>query len=153
MPLWLKVVLVIVAIGTFVLMAIGVVGYWWMKSNRDRFLEIGQRAKADAARFAATHDGAQCLQEALRRLDRANGIMAQAEVKVFLSFCLDEARESPGMCDGVPPSGEIMRTVGWAVGKCTQLGRSGDRPCNQLVTGIQKHCDERGNGGHERPVP
>jgi hypothetical protein len=149
MPTWLKVVLVIVAVGLLGLMAIGFAGYSWMKSNKDRFLEIGKRAKADAARFAATHDGEQCLQEALRRIDQAKGIMAQAELKVFLSLCLDEARESPGMCDGVPPDGEIMRSVAWAADKCTQLGRSGDQRCKGLVTGIQKHCDERG----QQPAP
>ena len=144
MPTWLKVVLVIAAIGVLGLVAIGFGGYWWLKSNKDRFVEIGKRAKADGAQFAATHDGAGCLREALRRLDRADGIMAQAEVKVFLSSCLDEARESPGLCDGVPPKGEIMRTAGWSVGKCTQLGRSGDQPCNQLITAMQEHCDKRG---------
>lgn len=149
MPTWLKIVLIIVAIGLLSLTAIGFGGYWWLNSNKARFEEIGKRAKADAAQFAATHDGAQCLQEALRRLNGTDGIMAQAEVKVFLSTCMDEARESPGMCDGVPPSGEIMRTATWAVARCTQLGRSGDQPCSQLVTAIQKHCDKRG----QQPAP
>jgi hypothetical protein len=148
MPTWLKVILIIVAIGVFGLMAIGLGGYWWFKSNRGRFEEMGKRAKADAAQFAAAHDGAQCLQEALRRLDRADGIMAEAEVRVFLSSCMAEARESPGMCDGVPPDGEIMRSATWAVSKCTQLGRSGN-PCSRLVKEIQEHCDKRG----QQPAP
>lgn len=140
MPTWLKVILVVVAVGIAGLLALGVGGYWWFTRNKDRFVEMGKRARADATAYAAAHDGAQCLDEALERLDRADGILDQAEVKVFLGFCLDDARESPGLCDDVPPRSEIMRSATWAVGRCAALGRAGSQPCSQLVQAVQEHC-------------
>lgn len=139
----LKVVLVMVAIGVAGAALLGVGAYTWFTRNKGRFVEMGKRASADADQFAATHTGAQCVDDALVRLDRANGLMAEAEVKVFLNFCLERAAESKGLCDGVPARDDLLKAAGWGVAKCLELGRPASQKCTQLVQAIPEHCGKR----------
>ena len=144
MPTWLKVVLVMVGIGIAAVLAVGLGGYWWFSKNKDRLVEMGARAKADAEKFAPTRGSAECIDEAFVRLDAADGIMGEAEVRVFLEACLGLARPAPNLCDDVPSRSEIVSSAGWAISQCATLGYAGSQPCTRLLQSVQAHCERKG---------
>jgi hypothetical protein len=120
--------------------------YFWVDQNADRLRESGQRVMAEAESFAASHSQDECIDEGLRRKDACGSgmeVICNAEAGIFLRRCLEAAAPTPGLCDGVPPPGEIMAGATWAVGYCAARGRSGDQQCAQFVRAIVEYCGSR----------
>lgn len=129
--------------GIFFLLGIVCVvgGSLWFKKNKGKLLEMGERASAGGRAHGESTDSEGCLDEALTRLDSSKGMMEEVELKIFLKECLAAAEETEGFCDGVPPPGEIMKTVTWVTSTCKEKGRGGEQRCTRVVQAIQDHCN------------
>lgn len=115
-------------------------GYLWLQSNSERLKDEAKDAMRDGAHHGSGQPATVCVQEAVRRLDAIDGVIAEARNKVFLEACLKVATLPERFCDGVPPRGELLATVGWASDLCTSLGRPGDQQCGRLVGAVQQRC-------------
>lgn len=136
----LKVIITIA--GMFFLLGIVCVvgGGVWLKKNEAKLREMGERAIAGGHAHGKGTDSAGCLDETLSRLDQSKGIMEETQLKIFLKECLAAAEPTEGFCDGVPPPGEIMKTVSWVTSTCKAEGRGGEQRCTRVVQAIQDHC-------------
>lgn len=75
--------------------------------------------------------------ESLRRLESADGFVAQAEQKVFLRGCLENTLARPDFCEGVPSMSELMKAATWSV--------ANDHCGAQLSPGVRA-ADSGGDG-------
>ena len=138
---WWLVLLVVLGVAV---LGIGlVVGgiVWWVHANKDRLVAMGREAETSAAEFAASHDQDACVGEGLKKTDACDGIMCEAQTKIFLEKCIQRATPTPGFCEDVPPSSEIMKTVSWVQEQCRRRGRpADDQRCTRLMQGIPPAC-------------
>lgn len=139
-------VIIAVVVGFF-LLAGGtcVAGYLWIDKNADKLKAEAERIQAEAGEFAAAHEQHECIAESMRKSDGCEGgalggAMCRGMVSAFMQECLRQARESPGLCDGVPAPDAILELSKWSVERCVQMGRAGDQPCAQLISKIAVHC-------------
>ncbi|MEQ9504439.1 MAG: hypothetical protein RIT81_46710 [Deltaproteobacteria bacterium] len=122
-----------------------VAGYVWFQNNAEDFKAKADQVAAEAGEFAAAHEQSECIDESLRKSDACEGgalgaAMCRGMVSAFLAQCLDQARQTEGLCDGVPEADDILGVSKWAVQRCVDLGRAGDQPCGQLITKVSVHC-------------
>ena len=115
---------------------------YWLKSNESRFKELRERAARDAKAVAARTDAEGCVVQALKRNESAQGLVATAENKIFLSKCLAFAKRPSGFCQGMPGAGEIVRLATWTVEECARRGYGGDQRCGRLLQVIPEACEK-----------
>ncbi|MDP1824312.1 MAG: hypothetical protein Q8L48_13745 [Archangium sp.] len=144
MPTWLKVVLALVGVMVLLCGLSSAGAYFWFNENKDKLKGVGERAKKEGSAFAYQHDSNECVDEALRRLGERNGIVDQAEHKLFLKACLGKAARPAGFCEGVPPRSEIMLSATWAVERCVAKGRAQDQDCARMMQAVQEACQTPG---------
>jgi hypothetical protein len=124
--------LVIAAIAGFAL---------WLNANKGRLAEMAKESEQAAQAYGAEHDQEECLGEGLRKIDVCDGIMCRANAKVFTERCIIHARPTSGFCDGVPATGEIMKTVAYCQNQCTKRGRKpDDQNCSQIMQAVAPAC-------------
>lgn len=122
-----------------VLIAAGVGGYLVHRYG-DEALEAGKRYLAEGEALGRQTDNAGCVREALSRQKQWDSLSATIANGVFLSGCLNTSQATPGFCDDVPPSSEILNTARWAVEQCDQAGMDGEG-CPNLFHVVQRHCE------------
>ncbi len=144
MPKWLKVVLVVLAVGLMLCGVCSAGAYWWFNQNKDRLKDVGDRAKGEGSAFAYEHDAEECVDEGLRRLQERSGIVDQAEHKLFLEACLEKAKRPDAFCAGVPPRSELVQSATWAIDRCLAKGRPQDQDCARLMQAVQEACRSPG---------
>lgn len=119
-----------------------VAGASWLEQWATGMQEQGERASVEGAEFAAGHDQEACVVDGLRRDDLCAGsLTCEVGAGVFLQRCLELATPVPGLCDEVPPRGEIVRSAQWTVAECNARGHVGSQPCTRLIPAIQRHCE------------
>jgi hypothetical protein len=140
MPGWLKIVLAVVAV--FVLVAIGfaVTGYLYVKQHKEEWLQAGNAAKKEGEAFAAGKDAAQCVDEAVSRVGKCQGLPCEIGVRLFLDSCTAKAAPAPQLCTNIPPRSEIMRSARWALDECRRRGLPNSQPCGRLLQEVQRYC-------------
>jgi hypothetical protein len=138
-PWW---VIVLIVFGVFSLLGLLVIGgiVWWVASNKDRLVAEGKVSVSEAEAFAASHDQNACVDESLRKMGACDGIMCEAQSKVFLTMCLQRAERSPALCEGVPPAKEILKTSSWVVDECRRRGKGTDQRCTRLLQAVPQVC-------------
>ncbi|MBM4778728.1 MAG: hypothetical protein GQE15_13575 [Archangiaceae bacterium] len=142
MPKWLK-ILLLVMVGLVLLCGLGVGGVaWWFNANKDRLREDGKRIMAEAKAFGSTTDADGCVKESLRRLESADGFVAQAEQKVFLRACLENTLARPDFCEGVPSMNELMKAATWSVANCNDRGAKDPQACGRLIQAVMEFCSK-----------
>ena len=141
MPSWLKVVLIVLAVGV-VLCGAGVGAVvWWFDSNKASFKAKGDRAKADGEAFAKTTDSLGCVQKSLERLKADSSFMDEIEIRVFLAECLKAAPKTKDFCHDVPKQSEFIAAAGWAQSACADYDGPLE-PCGRLMQEVIKQCDD-----------
>jgi hypothetical protein len=136
----LKIFLIVV--GAIVLLVVLVFGgfAWWLSSNQAELKAEGDQIKAEAAEFAQGRNGEACLAEGVRKLAACDGFMCKVKTRVFLGACLKAAEPSPGLCEGAPPSGNILDSVKWLRHRCAEVDLEGD-DCQSLFGELQDFCN------------
>ena len=146
----LKIFLIICGVCVVGFIAMIVAGVVWFNANKDElatdFKAKVEEIHAEASTFAQATDQQGCLDEAVRRASACGGFspMCEAHAGIFGRICLDEARPTAGLCNGVPKPDAIMDTVTWAAEVCTKYeGVPMDR-CQRIYQPLQKFCHESG---------
>lgn len=141
MPKWVKVVLVVVLVGFVALVAGVIIAAQWVRNKGARMQEQGKVLVSEAQEFGRGKEAGGCVTESLRRLGTCPGFICETKVKVFLTSCLQSANESPELCDGVPPPGDLMDGARWQMAECRRRGFAGtDQRCMRTVSTLQMHC-------------
>jgi len=143
----LAIVLSIVG-GLFLLGIIVIAGaVYWVYQNKDKLVQSAEQLEKEAKKlekeageFGAKTNNEGCLEETLSRYKRDKSFMGLISTQVFLGFCLEASKPSPGFCDGVPPRNEKMKSTNWALKKCADAGLQNDQGCQQIFNSVQKYC-------------
>ncbi|HEY8073746.1 MAG TPA: hypothetical protein VIF62_06550 [Labilithrix sp.] len=141
-PWWVWVLVIFGILALLGMLGIGGI-VWWFSANKDKFVAMAKQAEQESTEFAGSHEQSACIDEGLRRSDACDGIMCQAEAKVFTQRCILKATPTAGFCDGAPAPGEIMATVRYTQAQCEKHGRrADDQKCTQLMQAIGAACNE-----------
>ncbi len=141
MPWW-GILLIIFGVLAFLgLLAIGGI-YWWVTANKDRLLAVGEEGAREGETFASDREQSECVDEGIRKLSSCNGLMCEAQVKIFTETCIREAEPTPGFCDGVPPKSEIVKASMWAINECSRRGKPNNQRCTRLVQAVLEACHQ-----------
>jgi hypothetical protein len=118
------------------------VGWRWYARNKDQIVRDSQRAKHDGTEFGHAHTGDECLTSAFARIDGCGryGFICHAQAKFYLHACLQAAQVRKGLCDGVPPQNDIIKSATWAVAECSAHDRAGQQSCSNLLQAVQSYC-------------
>lgn len=137
---WWGILLIVFGI-LVLLVGLGVGGIvWWVASNKDRIVAEGKQSIAEGESFGASHDQNACVDETIRKGSACDGVMCEAQTKIFAKTCLTRAQKTPGFCDGVPPQGEIMKTSFWLIEECRRRGKPDNQRCSRLLQVVPEAC-------------
>jgi hypothetical protein len=147
MPKWLKVVLIVGGLLLVLLVAVvaGVV-YLAMKHGPG-MVAAGKESIEEGHRYGRGTDEEGCVDEAVARHTRAEGLTDVIKTNLFLRSCLDVSRPTPHFCDAVPSRIEFMKSARWQLDECKRRGLAPERQCGQLFQQVQEYCDRRGRTG------
>ena len=143
MPAWLKIVLIVIGVFVLIVIGFGVVGFVYFNQHKEEWMKAGAAAKKEGDAFAAGKDGAQCVDEGLRRLNTCSGLSCEITVRAFVQACMSKATPSPQLCTNVPKRSEIIRSAKWAIDECSRRGMQGNQPCGRLMQEVQRYCERR----------
>lgn len=143
MPTWLKVVLVVGALGVLVVVLLVGAGVYLVQKHGPAMVESGKQSYGEGQEFGRGTDQQGCFDEGLARHRRAAGFGELLKTNLFLRSCLDASRETPGFCDAVPPQSEFVKSVRWQMAECERHGLSADKQCGQLFQQVQQSCEQR----------
>jgi hypothetical protein len=139
LPWWAGLLIVFGVLMLFAGLVIGGI-VWWFVSNKDRLVAESEESTSEAVAFADSHDQNACVDEAIRRLSSCHGLLCETQAKVFLTTCLEEAQETPGFCDGVPRSSEIVKATLWLSDECKRRGKPNNQRCSRLLQAVTQEC-------------
>jgi hypothetical protein len=147
----LKALIAILVLG--VMLVLGVVGagvYWWSR-NKDELLARGKAQIEEGREAGRATDNQGCVDRSVERYKRDPGLTSGITSSIFMQACLDASSATPGFCDDVPETSEIMKSAQWRVDQCQRVDLSSDRYCQQLFAPVQSFCERsaRGNRGNE----
>jgi hypothetical protein len=141
MPTWLKVLLIVG--GIFVVLVVGVLAVTVIVARKygPAIVKNIEQAGDEAKEYGRRTDNEGCLNEAVARHARAEGLGDIIKNSLFLRICLDNSRQTPGFCDAVPHQLEFTRSVQWQLEQCKRYGLSTEKQCGQLFQQVQQFCD------------
>jgi len=139
---WAMVLSIIGGLFLLAIVAVGVIGYWFYQ-NKGKLIRAAVDIEKVAKEFGAKTDNEGCLNEAVSRHKSDKSITGRISTTAFLTVCLQESKPSPGFCDGVPASGEILKSGAWRLKKCADAGLQNDQGCQQLFGVVQSYCKGR----------
>jgi hypothetical protein len=159
MPTWLKVLLV--ACGLLVVLIVVAVfaGVYVVRRYGPGLVEAGKQSMNEAEEYGRRTDNEGCLNEAVARHSRSEGLGDLIKNTVFLRACLESSRPTPGFCDSVPRQIEFMKSVAWQTQQCKRYGLPPEKQCGQLFQQMQQFCELRrrvpaaGNNEDNAPPP
>ena len=137
---FVKALLVVVSIIFLLAVAAGVGGYLWFKNNKDTLIESGKAVIEEGSRLGAQTDSSGCLEEAVARIKKDNGIKEQIKIGLFLRGCLNASKLTPGFCDDVPSTDEFTKSVTWRMQIAQKYKLDGNSA--NILQSVQKYCDE-----------
>jgi hypothetical protein len=141
MPTWLKVLLIVG--GIFVVLVVGVLAVTVIVARKygPAIVKNIEQAGDEAKEYGRRTDNEGCLNEAVARHARAEGLGDIFKNTLFLRICLDSSRPTPGFCDNVPHQLEFTRSVQWQLEQCKRYGLSPEKQCGQLFQQVQQFCE------------
>lgn len=143
MPGWLKVLLIVLLIGILLVVGAIAIGGFWLYRNKDAIVAKTKATAEDARKFGQGTDNQGCVNETISRYKADPGWTSAMSSMIFVRFCLDESRDTPGFCDEVPKQREFMKTAQWRKEQCQRAGLEGDTHCQNIFTPIQQFCEEK----------
>ncbi|HZT58648.1 MAG TPA: hypothetical protein VFA21_08490 [Pyrinomonadaceae bacterium] len=143
MPTWLKVLLIVG--GIFVVLVVGVIAVTVIVARKygPAIVKNIEQAGDEAKEYGRRTDNEGCLNEAVARHARAEGLGDLFKNTLFLRICLDSSRPTPGFCDNVPRQFEFTRGAQWQLERCRHYGLSPEKQCGQLFQQVQQFCEAR----------
>jgi hypothetical protein len=141
MPTWLKVLLIVG--GIFVILVVGVVVAGVIVARRygPAMVKNIEQMGNEGKEYGQRTDNEGCLNEAVARHARAEGIGDLFKNTIFLRTCLGASRPTPGFCDAVPHQFEFVKSAQWQMEQCKRYGLSPEKQCGQLFQQVQQFCE------------
>ncbi|MBX3202497.1 MAG: hypothetical protein KF850_13060 [Labilithrix sp.] len=139
MPWWAILLIAFGALAFLGLLAIGGV-VWWVSANKDRLIAVGREGSREAEAFARDHDQSECVDEGIRKVASCDGVLCEAQMKIFTTTCIRDARRTPGFCDDVPRMHDIVNTSRWVLDECSRRGKPNNSRCTRLVQAVPEAC-------------
>jgi len=141
MPTWLKVLLIVG--GIFVVLVVGVLVVTVIVARKygPAIVKNIEQAGEEAKEYGRRTDNEGCVNEAVARHARSEGLGDIFKNTIFLRICLDASRPTPGFCDTVPHQLEFSRSAQWQLEQCRRYGLSPEKQCGQLFQQVQQFCD------------
>jgi hypothetical protein len=138
MPSFMKVLLV-VAVSMVVIGTLGVVGgYLWWHYNGTSLVAQSKATIKAGADFGSQSNNWGCLEEAISRRSRDNGIKGAAGL--FLNGCLNSSAPASDFCDSVPAKSDMVKSIMWRLEMRNKYhidNKSGD-----LFATVQYFCEQ-----------
>jgi hypothetical protein len=136
----IKVILGVVV--SFVLIVIigVVIAAYWFTTHKDQLLAGAQKTMKEGESYGRTTDNKGCVNEAFERGKRDQSMTGTISNKLFLKGCLDNSRNTPNFCAGVPKQTSFFDSVTWINEQCTKRGATGEQYCTQLFQEVQQFC-------------
>lgn len=163
MPAWLKVLLIIGGLLVVLIIMSVVAGVYFGKKYLPQLVETGKQTVAEGQEYGRRTDNEGCVNEAVARHSRNEGITDMIKNGIFLRVCLESSRPTPGFCNDVPRRFEFMKSAQWQLQQCKHYGLPPEKQCGQLFQQVQQFCeqphtrtygnDENSNAGDEPPPP
>ena len=126
-----------------ILLVVGLVGagaYWWSTEGR-KMVEAGGNAVAEGEEAGKKTDNQGCVDQTLARYKANQGLSGTISSNLFLVGCLQRSTPTPGFCDDVPRTNEVMRSASWQIQKCKDAGLPADPYARQIFAVVQQHCE------------
>lgn len=160
MPTWMKVLLVVGVLLVLLIVGAVVAAFFLVRTYGPGLVETTKQSMDEGREYGRLTDNEGCVNEAVARQSRAEGISDLFKTTLFLRPCLEASRPTPGFCDTVPRQTEFMKSIGWRQQQCQRYGLSEDKQCGQLFGQVQQFCELRGqhgggadSGGGDVPPP
>ena len=141
MPVWLRVILILVLV--FILIAATLVffGYRWWSDNKGRLMDAAKRAEEEGEAFGRNVNASVCVDETLTRVKRCDGIPCELGTRLFLDGCLRTAARSPELCASMPARSEYLKRAQWTLDECARRNLAGDQRCSRVMQAVAIACD------------
>lgn len=144
MPTWMKVLLVGGVLLVLLILGAMVAVFFFVRSYGPGLVETTKQSMEEGSEYGRLTDNEGCVNEAVARQSRSEGIGDLFKNTLFLRPCLEASRPTPGFCDAVPRQTEFMKSIGWRQQQCRRYGLSEDKQCGQLFGQVQQFCELRG---------
>ena len=116
----------------------------WVGRGGSGVIERAMHADSAGKHFGALVEAHVCMDTAFAHHARGEGlsIMGSAAERIFLENCLNASRSTPGLCDTVPSSREMLREATWATRQCHDR-RFEDLYCSGLFQELADYCGRK----------
>jgi hypothetical protein len=143
----------LIGCGAMLLMSVIIGGgcAYWFSRHGDELMSSASRAEREGLVAARTTDEQGCTKLTETRMERDGTITAAMANGLYLDGCLKGARETPGFCEGIPPTTEFAASTAWTRQRCQaqSLNPAAASRCQILSQGIQRFCTQ----SHEKVNP
>ena len=146
MPTWLKVLLIVGGILVVLVVGVVVASVIVVRRYGPELVKSVEQMGNEGKEYGRRTDNEGCVNEAVARHSRSDGIGDVIKNTIFLRTCLDASRPTPGFCDDVPRRLEFVKSAEWQLQQCKRYGLSPEKQCAQLFQQVQQFCEE----GHRR---
>jgi hypothetical protein len=140
MPTWLKILLILAALGAVGLgTCVGGVAYW-ANANKDRLIDGTKTAATEGEAFGRGHSKDECVDDALSRVKGCAPLDFVCETmdRVRLASCMGVAAGG-SVCNGAPGPTEIVKSATWASDECARRGEASDA-CGRVMQSVVQAC-------------
>lgn len=149
MPTWMKVLLVVGVLLVLLIVGAVVAVYFLARAYGPGLVETTRQSVAEGREYGRLTDNEGCVNEAVARQSRSEGISDLFKNTLFLRPCLEASRPTPGFCDTVPGQTEFMKSIGWQQQQCQRYGLPTEKQCGQLFGQVQQFCELRRQRGED----
>jgi hypothetical protein len=143
MPTWMKVLLVVGVLLVVLFVGGAVALFILARTYGPGLVEAGKQTYGEGVEYGRRSDNEGCLNEAVARQARADGLGDMIKTNVFMRACLEASRPTPGFCDAVPRQSEFMKSIAWQQQECARHGLPPEKQCSQLFGQVQQFCELR----------
>ena len=138
---------ILLSLTLIIVLAITSAGLWWWKNGDDFLVGLKVQSKEkfeEGQRTGRGSNPADCLQNAVGRAENcpSNGLLCEANARIFMKGCLSESRTFTQFCEGLPPYEERIARINWAIEACARLGKPSER-CGRVVNEASVLCAQR----------
>lgn len=138
MPVWLRILLAVMAACVLALVLAGVLAYRWVKNRGPELIERTKATQTDARKFAQGKQSKDCVDEGLRRVRETKDFFDLVDSRLFVDECLRAADEPADFCSAVPTG--VLQGAIWPSEQCSNQGMKNNQGCIGVYQSVLQHC-------------
>jgi hypothetical protein len=147
MPTWLKVLLILLAIGVVSVIAFFVAiigGLAWFAANADEIKKNHAIARQEGHELGQSHDTHACLTDGIAHEKKCGifGMRCMDANAYRVWTCVDAAPDRDDFCAKIPAKSEMSKSTQWYLSECRKLDRLGSQPCQRVLMDAQQGCEQ-----------